>query len=446
MFTRIGLALWLFMAAAAWSQVGASDSSQMQISPIVSGGSYSTDFASGVRSNFLSFGLQTTGAYDDNVVVQGAAKPVSDFTYQISPSIALNQQTPRQTISFAYNPGFMFYEPTSELDQTDEVASASYLYRLSPHMIVNARDSFAKTTNVFGQPNALSSGSVSGVPEPETVIAPYAAQTTNSLNGGLSYQFSRDQMIGASGLFRTLDYANSEQAVGLGNSHSSGGSGYYGLRVSAAQYLGFRYGYDREITFFPSDSGTTLSSPQTEVQIHSFDPFYSIVLNHNFSIALSAGAQRVAGTQTTPAGVATNVNLWEPMVTAGLGWQGSRTSVAATLLRTAAGGGGTQGVYNTTGVNATVRWQATPLWTLGGTGSYQNQQNAAPGIFLNVPGGHTVTGGFLLGRKIGTRARVDVGYNRLHQTYSGIASLSAVPDNDHEFVSLSYQLSRPLGR
>jgi hypothetical protein len=39
-----------------------------------------------------------------------------------------------------------------------------------------------------------------------------------------------------------------------------------------------------------------------------------------------------------------------------------------------------------------------------------------------------------------------VGYTRLHQAYSNVAVLSTAPDTNREYVSISYQFSRPLGR
>jgi hypothetical protein len=39
-----------------------------------------------------------------------------------------------------------------------------------------------------------------------------------------------------------------------------------------------------------------------------------------------------------------------------------------------------------------------------------------------------------------------VGYTRLHQSFNGIAAIATTPDTNREFISISYQFSRPLGR
>jgi hypothetical protein len=41
---------------------------------------------------------------------------------------------------------------------------------------------------------------------------------------------------------------------------------------------------------------------------------------------------------------------------------------------------------------------------------------------------------------------MEVGYQRLHQSYGGIAAITSDPDADREFASISYQFTRPLGR
>ncbi|MFZ0146635.1 MAG: hypothetical protein WAL08_19935, partial [Candidatus Sulfotelmatobacter sp.] len=58
--------------------------------------------------------------------------------------------------------------------------------------------------------------------------------------------------------------------------------------------------------------------------------------------------------------------------------------------------------------------------------------------------GHTVSGTASLQQLFGQHLNVQLGYTRLHQDYA-VAAL-ATPDTNREFVSISYQFSRPLGR
>ena len=49
-------------------------------------------------------------------------------------------------------------------------------------------------------------------------------------------------------------------------------------------------------------------------------------------------------------------------------------------------------------------------------------------------------------KQFGQHVNVQLGYTRLHQDYSGVAVLATTPNTNREFVSVSYQFSRPLGR
>lgn len=456
MLKRIGATILFLLAARAWCQssTGAANPAQMETSPLISGGSFSTETEGEERSNYLSFGLAVTTGFDDNVAATGSSKPVSDFSYQIRPTVSYSKSTGRQSITFSGSPGFTFYEPSSELNRSDTSVSAGYLYRVSPHISVNASDTFARTSNSFNQPNALTGGTVSGT-QPSAVQVPFAEQMSNLLTGGISYQFSLRGLIGASGSYRTLDYPNPSQAAGLGNTSESEGSAYYSNRVSERQYLGIRYAYERDITGFATGAVSPLSAGQSNVEVQSFEPFYSVFPSHSFSIAVSGGPQYIAASETgaaskTGAAVETGTTLhstsWGSSVMAGIGWRGQRTSAALTFLRGTTGGGGIQGVYNAVGGSATVRWQASQTWTVGASGNYQDRAGALPGVFANNLGGHSYTGDAQVSRRLGQRMNVNFGYDRIHQSYAGVASIENAPDDNREYVTITYQLSRPLGR
>ena len=57
-----------------------------------------------------------------------------------------------------------------------------------------------------------------------------------------------------------------------------------------------------------------------------------------------------------------------------------------------------------------------------------------------------VSGTASVQQQFGQHVNVQLGYTRLHQTYSGVAVLATTPNTNREFVSISYQFSRPLGR
>ena len=147
-------------------------------------------------------------AYSDNVIAV-SGPPVSDFISSIYPTIAVDKDTPRLHFNLTYSPGFTIYKPTSFHNQTDQDLTFDLHYRLSPHATATMRDSLIKTSQVFNQTDLLSSEGVSGSPQAPlfAVISP-AALLGNSANAELTYQFSRNGMIGTNGTFTDPELPN----------------------------------------------------------------------------------------------------------------------------------------------------------------------------------------------------------------------------------------------
>src|SRR5277367_6555699 len=152
------LGLVLLMATPVWSQLAVTpfempttsiDEAPMLTPPPVSAEGYPTVVGSQVRSNYLAAGLVFNTAYNDNVLAGGTTTPVSDSIYTISPTIALNQTTPRQQLTLTYRPGFTFYQHTSALNAANQNAALNFQYRLSQYTTISLRDSFQKSSNAF---------------------------------------------------------------------------------------------------------------------------------------------------------------------------------------------------------------------------------------------------------------------------------------------------------
>ena len=129
-----------------------------------------------------------------------------------------------------------------------------------------------------------------------------------------------------------------------------------------------------------------------------------------------------------------------------MGWQGRHTNFAASYSRTVSGGGGLVGAFHSNTANASARWQLARTWYVGSGASYSIYKNVTPFFFLASPGGHTVSGTVSVQHPISERFNVELGYSRVHQSYNGIALISNAPDTNREFISVSYQFARPLGR
>jgi hypothetical protein len=430
--------LWAQDAASGGAEAAAtgptSDGAMLTPAPI-SGQGYSMGFTSETRSNYLRGGLMFSTAYDSDATTGTNGQPISDVSYSIFPTISLDQTRSRLHWVFNYAPGFTFYQKTSSLNQADQNLGVNLSYRLSPHVTLNVRDSFQKTSNVLNQPISDLSNPVSGgVTTPNnSVIAPIADTLTNNANVSMTYQFSANGMIGASGTFTNLHYPNEDQVPGLYDSSSRGGSAFYNHRLSKMHYIGVTYQYQMFLAY------PTVG--QSETQTNTIYGFYTIYLKPTFSISFFGGPQY---SNTQQFGVPTTTG-WSPAGGASMSWQGKLTTFAASYSRYINSGGGLIGAVEYSSANGSFRRQLTRWWSISIGGSYANNDVLDPLPGFNN-GGETIQGNASVQRQIGEHFNVQALYTRLHQTYNDIAAISSVPNRNRVAVMISYQFSRPLGQ
>jgi hypothetical protein len=410
---------------------------RMQTPPPVSGAAYPTTYAAEERSNYLRGGLTFTTAYSDNVLGGTTINPVSDVSYAIFPNIALDETTPRLHWVLSYSPGFTFYQRVSSRNQENQNVAIDFKYRLSPHVTLSLRDSFQKSSSVLDQPDLASAGAVTGGTQGTglAIIAPLADQLTNNGNAELTYQFSANGMIGASGTFTNLHYSNPAQVPGLADSSTQGGSAFYSHRLSKKHYIGASYQYQRLLTY-PSGAA------QNETQTHTVLAFYTLYLRPNLSISFSAGPQHTDAFQFP----LSSAQSWSPAASASVGWQAQHTNVAASYSRTVSGGGGLQGAFHTNTANLSLRQQLSRNWSGQVVGAYSIYKTLTPLFIPPSLGGHSISGSASLHRNLGQHFSAEAGYTRLHQSYGNIAAITTAPDTNREWLSISYQFARPLGR
>lgn len=416
----------------------------MQTPPPVTGQTYPTAFASEERANYLRYGVVFTPAYTDNALGGGGSTshPVSDISYSVAPTLAIDERTPRMQWVATYAPGFTFYQRLSTRNEADQNASLNFSYRLSPHVTFNAQDGFQKSSNVFNQPNFGSAGAVSGggqVPN-FSVIAPIADRLSNSGNVGLTYQFALNGMIGANGTFTNLHYPDPSQVPGLFDSSSQGGSAFYSLRISKLNYLGATYQYQRLVSY--------PTAGLSETQTHAVMFFYTMYPSTHFSMSFFGGPQYSDTVQppVPPLNLPTpEAKAWTPAAGASLNWQGRLSNISLSYSHVISGGGGLIGAVHMDNGSALFRQRIAK--TLSGYISGTYTQNKIVGTFTaGANNGHSISGTASLEQQLGQHLSVTLGYTRLHQSYTGVPVVSVFPDTNREYVSISYQFSRPLGR
>jgi hypothetical protein len=409
---------------------------RMLVPPPVSGQSYPTTFSSEERANYLRGGVTFNTAYSDSVLGSTSGASVNDVSYSVWPTIALDETTTRLHTVLTYAPGFTFYQRTTERNQADENFAVDLQYRLSPHVTVSLRDSLQKTSNVFNQPgqglDSSTSGSAQGAND--SVIAPLADLLSNNGNAGISYQFSANAMIGASGMFTNLHYPNPAEVPGLYDAASRGGSAFYSYRISHEHYVGAAYQYQQLLSY---PAGAT---NQTETEGAFF--FYTYQPSRTLSFSFFGGPQYYnSGAQILSANAAPipAAKAWTPAAGGSVNWQAPRTAVALSYSHTVSSGGGLVGAVKLDNANASLRQQLTHRVSASFSGYYANN-----GVLsLAALGGHSVSASVALQRQIGEHINVQSGYTRLHQTYS---FFSAHPDTNREWIAITYQFARPLGR
>jgi hypothetical protein len=449
MITRTSIfVLILLTTVPLWSQsdpVVASDpstaanDSQMSVPPPVSAESYPTVTGSEARSNYLRTGVSVTSTYTDNLLGGVSARPMSDESYAIAPYIALDQTTSRLHSTLTFNPGFTFYQHTSDRNEADENAGLDISYRLSPHVTLSLVDSFRKSSNLLSQPNGFDSPVFgSGQVSPVTVFAPVADQLSNTGTAQLRYQFGLNAMVGVSGTFTNLHYSNPAEVTGLYDSGSRGGSIFYTHRLSGKHYIGATYQYQMLLAYPIGFRAQTTTN--------SLMLFYSIYVKPTVSLSFFGGPQY----SNTQASIAPSQRAWSPAAGASLAWQERQTNFAISYSRMIAPGGGLIGAVSQSAETISVRRQLRRRMSAGFAAQYATNQLLDTGLLAAVGGfnggGHSISGTASLDQQLGEHFAFGFGYSRLHQSYSNITAISNAPDTNRGWVSFSYQFARPLGR
>jgi hypothetical protein len=288
---------------------------------------------------------------------------------------------------------------------------------------------------VFNQPDLVAAAPVSGSAQSPAVgiIVPLADQLNNTGSVELTYQFSRDSMVGASGVFSNLDFTDPAQVKGLYDSASRGGSAFYSYRLAKKHYLGAAYQY-QQILAYPTGG-------QSQVQTQTAFLFYTVYLKPTLSLSFSGGPQHSDILQPSPSS-----QTWSPAAGASFSWQARHTVLSGSYSRMVSGGGGLIGAYHSNNAAGSLRQQFTRSWNAGITGGYFIYKTVDPSLSLFNQGGHTVTGSASLQRKVGEHWAGELGYTRLHQSYNDIAAVAIFPNVNREWISITYQFARPVGR
>jgi len=431
------------------------DDTRMMTPSLLSGSLYSTTAAADIRQNIFTTGLTVTGAWVDNVFpgetnLTPGTPPIADETISVFPSFTYLRATPRQEATLNYSPGFTYYVPTSGLNSNtsglnsfNQTATVAFDGRVTQHLSFDLQDDFVRTSNVFDSSYPFPSGGLTGstqTPNP-SAVAPFAEQVRNFANAVFSYQFARDAMVGGGGTFSESRFPNPSQAAGLYNSDAEGGSAFYSRRFSRRQYLGVRYEYDHIVG---GNSGLQASDQiQVDSQTQTFLPFYTVFFSRTISLSAAGGATRTTVSQS---GEATTTS-WGGSTVLSLAWQGEKGSLSSSFLRTVSSGPGLIGAFNSVSANLNGGWKISHFWNASAAFTYSNVEPVSPleSVFT-YQGGNSLMAQAELTKTWKEHFAMLWGYQRLHQQFYDVLAISANPDTDRVFVSLTYNYQKPLGR
>jgi hypothetical protein len=442
------LLLLLSGTSVAWCQAPATDAAaavppiqysdeRMSIPAAVNSNGYSLSLSDETSTrNHISGGTAFGLSKDDNIL-SSSSHPLSAIGYYMSPWISLAESSTRTEWTINYNPRFTGYERMSSLDRTDQDFNADFVYRITPYAMIRFEDGFTKSSDLLNQIGSaapladlqlLQYASVSIVPALANVLM-------NRVSVEAGYQFGENDMVG--GEFREVDlrYPNSAQAVGLYDSTTLSGEGFYSHRISSNEYIGALF-RDEKLSAFPDGS-------ETGVQGVLF--FYSTTIISRLSFSLSAGPEHSTTFRKTYDPTTAPLRTWSPAFGTGLRWQGDRTSISANFTKRIQGGGGLLGAVRARTIDVSTRYQLSRLMSVQIAAAYSDNTVLGWNTSATSTSGHGFLASTSLERQLGQHFSLQIGYGREQQRYVWLPASSGLETRNRSWMSLTYRFDRPLG-
>jgi len=381
------------------------------------------------RTNYVTFGAEVSAGFDDNAL-STADHRVSDVSYLFAPSLDLRLNRERWSWDAAYSPGFTVSQKFDQHNQSSQNLLSTLDLRLSPHVGVSVREGFQQTNSLFSG-LVGSSPSASAAPLQTmntTVVTPFANFMANQSAVDLNYQFSASSLVGASGNYNFLNYAEvAGTSEGLIDSRSVGGDAFYGHRLESRQWIGVMYNFQR-LTFDPGSRTT----------VHRTLLFYSIPFGAHAALSLWGGPEY----SITPA-LATGKDRWSGAGGAAFSVEWARTALRAEFGRQISDGGGIAEAVTQQHVESEVMYRFMARWTASlGLGYAEND----PLDRLLASPFRGWSGTCAIDYRLTDHLSFGAGYAREHQKYFDTAYYSSPLNRNRVTFSIAYSFARPIGR
>jgi hypothetical protein len=396
------------------------------------------------RSNYLRYGIAVSTTYDDNAS-NSTTDRIGDFSYSILPNIQLDQTRSRLHWVLGYYGGFTANQRLSQRNYGSHNLNGLLQYRLSPHMDLRLSDSFLDTTGLLQQfQNGIGTPVTGPVNQPNpTLITPLAENLNNTANVDWSYQFSRDNVIGAGGTFYDAHFKDQPaNSASLLDTDSRSADFYLNHRFTARNWTGITYRFQH----------LTVGSGANETDTHSLLFSHTIYLREHMTLSFYAGPEySEINTVIVTANVippvisfATVSNFDHQVSVSGggsFGWQGRLTSIRLDASRKVSDGGGVLGAVVLNSVEGGIRRQLTQTTAVNLNALYGH--NRELGSFTTVAPLTSAAGTVGLEQRMGQNFMLHMSYGRDYQ--SGRTIVGHI-DHNRGIVSISYSFTRPMGR
>ena len=399
------------------------------------------------RSNYLRGGITLSATYDDNAA--SSTTKVGDFSYSILPNIQLDQTRSRLHWVLGYFGGFTANQRLRRRNQGSHNLNGSLQYRLSPHMDLRLSDNFLDTTGLLQQfQNGIGTPVTGPVNQPNsTLITPLSKNLNNTGSADWSYQFSRDDMVGAGGTFYDAHFHDLPAgSTSLLDTSSRSADAYYNHRFTARNWTGVTYKFQR----IEGGSGNNVT------KTHSLLFSHTIYLRQQMTLSFFAGPEYseieaitvTANIQPPVISFATVSNAEHQLSASyggSFGWQGQLTSVRLGVNRKVSDGGGVLlGAVELNNVEGGIRRQLARTTAMHLNATYGH--NRQLGTFVVGTPLNSASGTLGLEQKMGQNLMLRLDYGRDYQSGNLTSTAAGSINHNRGTISISYDFTRPMGR
>jgi hypothetical protein len=202
------------------------------------------------RSNYLRLGLNVGAAYEDNPLLLSSGA-VGNTSGSVFPNVSIEQTTSRARWSAGYAGGLTVNQRLTSRNQGSHNLNFDSQFRMSPHVNLRVAETFSVTTGVFDTGNGAGTAGGTGGPN-GSLLVPLATQRASLTTVEANYHFALKDLVGGSGAFYDLHFANPPTGVSLANTQTASGSAFWLHKIFRGNWGGLSYGFQSIRSSWPT--------------------------------------------------------------------------------------------------------------------------------------------------------------------------------------------------